>query len=275
MQGWELFILEYARSHEPWSGLVTGMEGMVDLPYSFALARRGDRHVLIDTGFMQTGPAEAFPLKFTVSDWISPVRMLAAIDVTPDKISDIILTHAHFDHAGAVAEFPDARIHVQKRELLGWYEAIALPPRFGHLTRIVEPATLHALLDASISHRVVLVDGDVDDVLPGIHLRLGPGHTPGHQYVVVETTSGPRVISGDCLYTARQLAGHDGDGTYIPLTNATGSLLEQLTTLDRVAAEIGDHPERLVILHDTGRWRDLERVADVEGHRIVRVDGTE
>lgn len=269
---WEVFVLEYANSHEPWVGLVSGMydEGMVDLPFSFVLARRGEQNVLIDSGFMRQGNEAEFPLKFGVSRWISPLRMLAELGVTPEAVSDIVVTHAHFDHLGSIGEFPKARIHIQKRELLSCYEALALPKRFAHLSKIVDPANIRMALEASIEHRVNLVDGDRDNLLPGIHVRLGPGHTPGHQFVIVETAVGRRVISGDCLYTTRQLTGHADDGVYVPLNNATGCGWDQLRTLDRVNEEIGGDLANLIVMHDVDRWADLPLVAEVEGFRIVR-----
>ena len=269
---WEVFVLEYANSHEPWVGLVSGMydAGMVDLPFSFVLARRGEQNVLIDSGFMRQGDEAEFPLKFGVSRWISPLRMLAELGVRPEAVSDIVVTHAHFDHLGSIGEFPKARIHIQKRELLSCYEALALPKRFAHLSKIVDPANIRMALEASIEHRVNLVDGDRDNLLPGIHVRLGPGHTPGHQFVIVETAVGRRVISGDCLYSTRQLTGHADDGVYAPLNNATGCGWDQLRTLDRVNEEIGGDLANLIVMHDVDRWADLPLVAEVEGFRIVR-----
>lgn len=269
---WEMYLLEYAHSHEPWVGLVSGMhgEGMVDLPYSFILLRQGGRNVLVDCGFMQTGERDAFPLKFSVSNWLSPLRLLSVLGVEPASVSDIV-THAHFDHIGAIGEFPAARLHLQKNELLFWQEAMTLPHRFSYLTRIVEPATLRVLRAASNEHRLALLDGDGDNVLPGVHVRLASGHTPGHQCVMVETARGRRIISGDCLYSRRQLTGLANDGVYAPLANATGTLLEQLRTLDRLHEAIEGEHERLVVMHDVERWTGTPCVAEIEGHRIVRV----
>lgn len=268
---WDLYVLEYARSREqPWVDLISGMyrDGVVDLPFSFLLARHGDRNVLIDTGFMQD--ENSFSRKFGIPDWISPVRMLDEVGVAAADVTDIVVTHAHFDHMGSIAEFPNARIVIQKSELLTWYEAIALPPRFGYLTAIIDPDNLKTALEASIEHRVTLVDGDKDDVLPGIHVRLGSGHTIGQQFVIVETQRGRLVISGDCVYSRRQFTGHNNDGVYVPLNNATGSVWEQLKTIDKINKEIGGDQERLIVLHDTDRWAGLPVVKEVEGYRIVR-----
>jgi glyoxylase-like metal-dependent hydrolase (beta-lactamase superfamily II) len=271
---WNLYVMEYARSkNQPWVDLVAGMyaEGVMDLPFSFVLLQRDGRNVLVDTGFMRDEHGAGFSGKFGIPTWISPLRLLAAMDLGADDISDIVITHAHFDHMGSIAEFPKAHLYIQKSELLSWYELFALPKRFSHLTAIVDPQTMVAALSASIEHRVTLIDGDKDNVLPGIHVRLGGGHTFGHQIVIIETAAGRRVISGDCIYSRAQITGRDGDGIYIPLNNAVGSAFDQLKTIDKMNDELGGDMGRLVVLHDIERWKGLPIVKEVDGFRIVKV----
>lgn len=270
---WDVYVLEYARGkNQPWVDLISGMydEGVMDLPFSFILARRGDRNVLIDTGFMQDEESSGFARKFGIPHWISPVRMVKEAGLSADAITDIFVTHAHFDHMGSIGEFPNARLYIQKSELLTWYEAIALPKQFGYLTAIIDPDNLRTALDASIEHRVTLIDGDKDNVLPGVHVRLGSGHTIGQQFVIIETGRGRLVISGDCVYSTRQITGHKHDGVYVPLNNATGSVWEQLKTIDKINTEIAGDLNRLVVLHDINRWEGLPVVKEVEGFRIVK-----
>jgi glyoxylase-like metal-dependent hydrolase (beta-lactamase superfamily II) len=197
--------------------------------------------------------------------------MLSEIGLSADDISDIFITHAHFDHMGSIAEFAKAHIYIQKSELLSWYEAIALPKRFSHLTAIVDPDNLRTALEASIVHRVTLIDGDKDNVLPGVHVRLGSGHTIGQQFVVIETEAGRRVISGDCVYSRRQFTGHNDDGVYVPLNNAVGSVWEQIKTIDKMNEELGGDLNNLVILHDIERWKGYPVLKEVEGFRIVKI----
>lgn len=270
---WSIHVIEYARSKDqPWVDLVSGMydDGRVDLPFSFLLAQRDDRKVLIDTGFMQDEHSSGFSRRFGIPYWISPVRMLGELGISAGAITDIILTHAHFDHMGSVAEFPKAQIYIQKSELLSWYEAMALPKQFGYLTAIIDPDNLRTAFDASVEHRLTLIDGDRDDLFPGLHLRLGSGHTVGQQFVIIETGRGRVVVSGDCVYSSRQLTGHSHNGVYAPLNNATGNVWEQLKTIDRINAEIGGDLGRLIILHDIDRWKGLPVVKEVEGFRIVK-----
>jgi glyoxylase-like metal-dependent hydrolase (beta-lactamase superfamily II) len=270
---WEIYVIEFARSkNQPWVDLVNGMydDGPTDLPFSFILARRGDRNVLVDTGFMKDETGPNFSDKFGIPWWISPVRMLAELGLAPDDITDIIVSHAHFDHMGSIDQFPKARLYLQKQELLSWHEAMALPPQYGFLTAIIDPDDLRAAFDASVEHRLTLVDGDRDDLLPGIHVRLGQGHTMGQQFVIVETSRGRIVLSGDCVYSSRQLTGHKHDGVYQPLNNAVGSVWDQLKTIDRINTEIGGNLDQLIILHDSERWKGLPVLKEVEGFRIVK-----
>jgi glyoxylase-like metal-dependent hydrolase (beta-lactamase superfamily II) len=118
---------------------------------------------------------------------------------------------------------------------------------------------------------VTLIDGDKDNVLPGIHVRLGSGHTIGQQFVLIDTAAGRRVISGDCVYSRRQFTGHANDGVYAPLNNAVGSVWEQLKTIDRMNDELGGDLEKLVVLHDIERWKGFPIVKEVEGFRIVKI----
>ena len=152
--------------------------------------------------------------------------------------------------------------------MLSWYELFALPKRFSHLTAIVDPQTMVAALSASIEHRVTLVDGDKDNVLPGIHVRLGGGHTFGHQIVIVETAAGPAGHFRRLHLFARKFTGRDGDGVYIPLNNAVGSAWDQLKMIDKMNDELGGDMSRLVVLHDIERWKGLPIVKEVDGFRI-------
>ncbi len=270
---WELYVIEYARSrNQPVASLIAGAfeDGTIDLPFSFVLARNGSRNVLLDCGFMNEGGGADMAVRFGVPSWISPVRMLEELGVTREGVSDIVLSHAHFDHMGSIGEFPKARLHIQKREYLSWMEAMALPRQFGFLTQVVHPDDLRTAFDASLEHRLNLIEGDFDDVLPGIHVRLGEGHTLGQQFIIVETGRGRIVIAGDCVYGARNILGKDNDGVYIPLGAGVGSTWEQIKTIDRMNTEIGGDMSKLIILHDFDRWATLAVEKEVEGFRIMR-----
>lgn len=270
---WDVYVLEYARSrNQPVASLIQGAfeEGVTNVPFAFVLARNGTRNVLVDCGFMNKGGGAEMAKKFDVPWWISPLRLLEELGIGPAAITDIFVSHAHFDHMGGIAEFPKAQIYLQKKELLSWVEAMALPRQFGFLTAVVSPEHLHAALDAATGHRLTLLDGDRDNVVPGIHARLGQGHTLGQQFIVVESVKGRLVVSGDCVYAARNILGNNNDGVYVPLALGIGSVWDQLKTMDRINDEIEGDLSRLIVLHDGDRWSKMQKVAEIDGFRIMR-----
>jgi glyoxylase-like metal-dependent hydrolase (beta-lactamase superfamily II) len=265
---WEIFVLEYARSKDqPVATLLQGAydQGVIDLPFAFVLARSGSRNILVDCGFMKEGNGIAVAEKFGIPTWISPVRLVSEMGVDAADITDIVLSHAHFDHMGSIEKFPNAQLHLQKRELLSWVELFALPRRFGFLTTVFDSDDLFSALNAASQHRLTLIDGDKDNVLPGVHVRTGEGHTFGSQFITLETAKGRVVVAGDCIYGAGNILGRNNDGVYTPLGSAIGSAWEQLKSIDRINDEIAGDMNRLVILHDFDRWKRFEMIKEVEG----------
>lgn len=273
-QSWEIYVLEYARSKDQHlASLIYGAfdQGTIDVPFSFVLARGHGRILLVDTGFMREGNGIGFAERFGIPSWISPVRLLAELGITPDQVTDIILSHAHYDHMGSIEQFPRAQLYLQKKELLSWVEAMALPKQFGVLTLPLDPEDIHNALRAAEEHRLTLLEGDVDHVLEGVHVRSGSGHTMGQQFVTIETAKGRYVVSGDCVYGAANLTGLKKDGVYAPLGAGIGSAWDQLKTMDRIHREVSGDLERVIILHDFERWKQFTIWKEIEGFRILKV----
>lgn len=143
--------------------------------------------LLVDTGV--GGPDEL------LSDWQvvnrSVADALAEIDMTPADIDVVINTHLHFDHCGQNAVFRHAACHVQRAEL-------------DRARR--ESPDLYDWFDF-MNARFELIDGDAE-VVPGVSVIATPGHTRGHQSVLVAGADGaPEVLIGDAAYTSVQFGG--------------------------------------------------------------------
>ena len=114
----------------------------------------------------------------------------------PRDVVSVINTHLHFDHCGGNRLFPGVQIHVQARELAD--------------ARADDDYTIRGWVDfegvAYVEH-----DGE-DEVLPRIRLLPTPGHTRGHQSVLVDTPDGLVVIGGDVAYTFRELGSGATEG---------------------------------------------------------------
>lgn len=121
---------------------------------------------------------------------------LAAIDVDAADIDIVILSHLHFDHAGGLAQVPNARIVVQRAEWeAGEDDDMAAANSF-------------VQSDYLLGHDVVSVDGEHDVFGDGtVSCIPTPGHTPGHQSVRVRLADYEIVVCGDCAYFERTLDG--------------------------------------------------------------------
>src|SRR5205814_7403954 len=83
-----------------------------DLDYFVWLIRGAGRQILVDTGF-NAEEAKLRARKLT----LNPVDALERFGVAADGIRDIVVTHLHYDHAGNLDRFPNARFHLQEREM--------------------------------------------------------------------------------------------------------------------------------------------------------------
>jgi N-acyl homoserine lactone hydrolase len=148
-----------------------------------------DRCVLIDTG-----PPAYMPLIH---------RVLRAHGLTTANITDVVLTHLHWDHVGNVTMFPDATLWVGEEEL-AW--AAQQAPG----TQFISDLHVQYLLQAG--DRVQRIKAE-SQVLPGI-VGLGtPGHTPGHLAFLVESREGALIFAGDAVKNAYELATSRVDST--------------------------------------------------------------
>jgi len=125
--------------------------------------------VLVDTGMIDSRPEV---------DDLSPTPHPENI---PRDVTSVINTHLHFDHCGGNRLFPGVPIHVQARELAD--------------ARSLHDYTIREWVDFD-GATYVEHEGEVE-LLPGIRLLPAPGHTDGHQVVVVETSAGTNVLGGD------------------------------------------------------------------------------
>ena len=116
MEPFEVFAIRYGHLGNRHPGqsyiLADPHEYGPDLDYFVWVVRRSDCMFVIDTGF-----AEEAAIRRKREHLRSPVDALRLLDIDPDKVTDVILTHLHYDHAGNLDRFPAARYHVQDREV--------------------------------------------------------------------------------------------------------------------------------------------------------------
>ncbi|MEX0749902.1 MAG: MBL fold metallo-hydrolase, partial [Dehalococcoidia bacterium] len=105
--------------------------------------------------------------------------------IARSDVTAIVNTHLHFDHCGGNALFADVPAYVQSDEY----------------TAALEPGYTVAEWIAFEAARFQMVSGDAE-IAPGVRVVATPGHTPGHQSVIVDTEDGAIVIAGQAVETA-------------------------------------------------------------------------
>jgi glyoxylase-like metal-dependent hydrolase (beta-lactamase superfamily II) len=230
---------------------VCSNQGMTDIPMAYSLIVSAPdaatpHRVLVDCGFK--GGQSMTGSRFQSIEM--PEVVLAKVGLSPADIDVLVLTHLHFDHAGNFDAFPNARIVVQRREYERWREVIdALPDRTAGKgvweLSSMDVDVLDQFTHAVEAGRIELIDGDAE-VAPGVRCHLEvDSHTFGSQWVEVETSSGPHVIAGDCVYWYANME------RLWPPGYAQGNAWNLMGTYRRLRDLVGvDHLERVIPGHD-------------------------
>ncbi|HEV3162887.1 MAG TPA: N-acyl homoserine lactonase family protein [Isosphaeraceae bacterium] len=159
------------------------------------------RTVLVDTGFYRA----PFINGDRVADYTRPDKALARLGIMPEDVTDVIITHMHWDHADGVDLFPKAQVWIQKDEF-NYYTDKDRQPGVNH--EDPHPDFVLSLMKLNTLGRVHLVDGDAKEIIPGVIVYTGGRHTFASQYVGVNTKAGCVVIASDNMYLYENLDKH-------------------------------------------------------------------
>ncbi len=281
MADYSIWVLEYAAVEKfPFSVMMYGPQhqGTRKLPYAYVLLKGKGETVLIDTGYDHVAFGKQLADAYGVSNYHGPREVLAECGVRPEDITRVLITHAHFDHMGAIHLFPNAKFYLQKSELDKWVWALALGPEYRFLTGGGDPADIVRAVEAAKEGRMVLIDGDRQDVLPGIDVHLAADtHTYGSMYVTVRndgTRNGEDkwVFAGDLIYTYDNLTGLDPDAPQIvPIGLAVGSQHNLIFSSAAMLKSVGGEVRRVIPVHeDRLRTTFPSRLTD-KGLQVVEI----
>lgn len=226
---WQVFAIRYATANLPAAHL--GLDAdihdvMGALDYFIWVLRSGDRHVVVDTGFAPEEGARRGRRLLR-----HPCESLDRLGIAAEQVTDVILTHLHYDHAGNLDGFPNARFHVQDAEMRYATGRCMCHPRMRRPFSVDDVMRAVRLV---YDDRMVFHDGDFD-FAAGLGVHLVGGHSRGLQVVRVEGTARPIVIASDALHLGRYL----DDGDVFPAFADCADVLEGYRRLRELGGDDG------------------------------------
>ncbi len=203
------------------------------MDYFMWVLTNGDQTILVDTGYDQP-EAAARDRPIT----LDPREALKPLGVKAETITQLIVTHLHYDHAGGLHLFPNATIHLQQAEM-----AYATGPCMCHGT-LQMPFTADHVCEAVkrvYSGRCVFHDGD-GQVADGVTVHCLGGHSRGLQAVRVRTDAGWLCLASDATHYYENVF----EKKPFPIVVDLEDMLAGFDTLHRLASD----PKLIIPGHD-------------------------
>lgn len=263
MSDWEVYAIKYAdrdaRTRRDSFIFDDNHDAPHAMDYFMWLIRGHGRVILVDTGYdAGEGAARARPIR------LDPVEALKPFGLAPDDVTEIIVTHLHYDHAGGLHLFPNALLHLQAAEMAYatgpcmCHDTLRMPFTAGHVCEAIKRL---------YSGKVTFHDGDAE-IADGITVHCIGGHSRGLQAVRVRTQAGWMVLASDASHYYENFMARkpfpivvdlqnmlDGFDTLQRLASASDLIIPGHDPLVRTCFEraMADHIFRL----DTGPVRDI------------------
>jgi len=234
---WEVYAVRYAHheraARENFMAGDPHDESPMPLDYYVWALKSANRTFVIDSGFN-----EAMARERGRTFLKSPGLGLQAIGIDPARVSDVIITHMHYDHCGNHDLFPAARYHLQDREMQFCTGR--------HMTHAFmrwpfDAEDISAMIRCLFAGRVVFHNGD-DEIAAGLSVHHVGGHTMGMQIVRVNTRRGVVVLASD----ASHLYANMERGIPYPIAYNVGEVLAGY----RRAYDLATSAEHVIPGHD-------------------------
>jgi glyoxylase-like metal-dependent hydrolase (beta-lactamase superfamily II) len=200
---YEVYAVRYASIPRfPVSALIKGADTSrrLDIAMMVWLLKGSDgRNVLVDAGFHR----EDLVRRWRPAAFVPASEAVARLGVKPSDVTDVIISHVHWDHLDGIDLFPKARVWLQREEFEHHLDSAGTVK-----DRAIDAADAQLLADIARQGRLMLVDGDGKEILSGITVYTGGKHTYASQYASEKTAHGMAVIASDNVYLYENLERH-------------------------------------------------------------------
>jgi glyoxylase-like metal-dependent hydrolase (beta-lactamase superfamily II) len=195
---YRIYAVRFARSGYPFTeadwAYGASKTKRLDISFSVWLIKGKGRTILVDAGFQRDiDDAKDFQL----SEYIRPDSALQKLGITADQVTDVVITHPHWDHIDGIDLFPKAHFWIQKEDYNNFVGGAWQEPKdIGGFAK----RDVRKLLELNLAGRLSLVNGDNKEIIPGITVYTGSKHTFNSQYVLVKNGKQHTVIASDNIW---------------------------------------------------------------------------
>jgi glyoxylase-like metal-dependent hydrolase (beta-lactamase superfamily II) len=191
---------------------------------------------------------------------ICPTEGLRNLAIDSEAVQDVIITHLHYDHAGNLDLFPNARIHLQDREM-----QFATGRLMGHraIAHGFEEEDVVQMVRKVFRRKAAFHDGD-EEIAPGVSLHLVGGHTSGMQVVRVWTRRGWVVLASDAAHYYANVA---KERPFMWSVN-----LAEVIDAERKLFKLAETPDHVIPGHDPAVMQQYAPPAPELQGSVVRLD---
>ena len=257
LEPYKVYAVQYGHHERRASAnFIGGDEHDGPMPINFFVwAVVGPKHTfVVDTGFTSaTGVRRDRTLTRPVETG------LGKIGIDPATVKDVIVTHMHYDHAGNLGLFPNARLHIQDAEV---EFATGRCMTHGALRHALDVDDVLTLIRRNFAGQVAFHDGD-EELAPGVSVHRIGGHTKGLQSVRVWTERGWVVLASDASHFYANME----QGRPFPIVYNVQDMLDG----HRKLVSLAESPDHVIPGHDPlVRERYPKAVEGIED--IVRLD---
>jgi glyoxylase-like metal-dependent hydrolase (beta-lactamase superfamily II) len=196
---YEVYALKFASMGHPTPISMWAMNGpdndSITMCFMIWLIKGNNgKNILVDAGFL--GDIKEAK-DYNVINIVRPDSGLLKVGLRAEDITDIILTHPHWDHIDGVDLFPNAHVWIQKEDF-NYFVSTAWQENGNHTN--FNKRDVHKLIDLNLAGRLTLVDGDDIEIIQGIKVYTGSRHTFNSQYVLVKTGADKTILASDNIW---------------------------------------------------------------------------
>lgn len=239
-------------------------------PFAMTIIRGEGHNILFDCGIDTSSDYSAAKIKMeNDQNCHNTEDVLRAAGIDPADIDAVVLSHCHWDHMGGIKYLPNATFYIQKKEVDSWESALANPLFPITHKMVVNPEDL-AILHSC--RRVVYLDGDEDELFPGISVKVAYGHSFAQNMLYINNDGEHFAIIGDVAMRPESFKGTEEFPCILPnLRFAVGTISDVTLSYKSIMDWVSNDVSHIIPTHDGTRQDIWPTVRGKNGLNVTTV----